>query len=86
MKKQCKDAILACVEITHEEYMALLDANRRESYLKAKCHRQVVIDEDFESRIQTMEGRARKEKRPLSMKYRKWKHEGRYQFAYGEAE
>lgn len=86
VKKQCKDAILACVEITHEEYMALLDANRRESYLKAKCHRQVVIDEDFESRIRTMEGRARKEKRPLSMKYRKWKHEGRYQLAYGEAE
>ena len=44
VKKQCKDAILACVEITYEEYMALLDANRRDPYLKAKCHRQIDVD------------------------------------------
>ena len=86
VKKQCKDAILACVEITHEEYMALLDANRRDTYLRAKCHRQVVADEDFIARIQTTEGHARKERRPLSMKYRKWKYEGRYKIAFGEAE
>ena len=86
VKKQCKDAILSCVEITREEYMALLDANRRDSYLTAKCQRQVIIDETFVERIKTMEGHARKEKCPLSMKYRKWKHEGRYQLAYGEAE
>ena len=78
VKKQCKDAILACIEITHEEFMALLDANRRDSYLQAKCRRQVAIDEEFEARIQTMEGRSKKEKRPLSMKYRAWKAEGRY--------
>lgn len=86
VKKQCKDAILACEEITYEEYMALLDANRKSSYLTAKCRRQVIVDENFESQIQSMERHTRKEKRPLSMKYRKWKHKGRYQLAYGEIE
>ncbi len=80
VKKQLKDAILACVEITHEEYMVLLDANRRDPYLKAKCHREIAAEE-IESRTESTVIRERKEERPLSMKYRKWKHEGRYLLA-----
>ena len=80
VKRNRKDAIIDCVEITHEEYMVLLDANRRDPYLKAKCHRQIAAEE-IESRTESIVIRGRKEKRPLSMKYRKWKHEGRYLLA-----
>lgn len=78
VKKGRKDAILKCVEITYEQFLAQRDANRRDSYLNAKCHADVVEDEDFIESVQCIERRERKQKRPLSMKYRAWKAQGRY--------
>ena len=77
VKKHLKDAILASVEISEEEYQALLDANRNNPYLKAKCRRDIEPTESYYENIVHM-GRKRKEKKPLSAKYRYWKYVGRF--------
>lgn len=78
IKKQRKDAILECVEITYEQFLVQRDINRRDPYLHAKCHADVEKDEAFIASVRRIVGTDRKEKRPLSMKYRAWKAEGRY--------
>ena len=78
VKKQLKDAIIACVEISEDEYHALLDSNRRNPYLNAKCRREACQDESLYESVVRTEGKRRKEEKPLSMKYRYWKHVGRY--------
>lgn len=77
VKKHLKDAIIAVIEISEEEYHILLDANRRKPYLKAKCRRDVDCTETFVESIVHTE-RKWKKKKPLSEKYRYWKHVGRY--------
>lgn len=77
VKKHLKDAIIACVEISEEEFQVLRDNNRRDPYLNAKRHRDIEHGESFLERIVHTE-RKRKEEKPLSMKYRYWKHVGRY--------
>lgn len=78
VKKQLKDAIIAVVEIDGNEYRSLLDTNRRDPYLKAKCHRDIDKDETFIERIVYAEAREQMEDKPFSMKYLYWKREGRY--------
>ena len=78
VKRHRKNAILECVEITYEQYLVQRDINRRDPYLNAKRHADIEEDEAFIESVQRIERRERKEKRPLSMKYRAWKAEGRY--------
>ena len=78
VKKHRKDSIINCAEITREQYLIQKDINRRDPYLKANCHSDVDMNEKFMDAIEQIERRERKEKRPLSMKYRAWKAEGRY--------
>ena len=78
LKKQRKDVILNCIEINRKQYLIQRDINRRDPYLNAKCHADVEEDEYFLDSIQHIKRKERKEKRPLSMKYRAWKAEGRY--------
>ena len=78
VKKHRKDAILECVEITHEQYLIQRNVNRQNAYLNAKCKADAGADEAFIESIERIERKGRKGKRPLSMKYRAWKAEGRY--------
>ncbi len=78
VKKQRKDAILQCIEITEKQYLIQKNVNRRDPYLNAKCHADVLADESFLDKVELIERKGIKERRPLSMKYRAWKAEGRY--------
>lgn len=78
VKRHRKDAILQCAEITREQYLVQRNINRRDAYLNAKCHADVEANDTFFSSVRRIEKRSGKEKRPLSMKYRAWKAEGRY--------
>ena len=78
VKRHRKDAILECVEITREQYLIQKNINRRDPYLNAKCHAGVEMEEDFMKRVQSIKRKKKKERRPLSMKYRAWKAEGKY--------
>ncbi len=78
VKKQRKDAIISCVEISYEQYLIQLNINRNSSYLAAKRRKDVDMDDEFIKSIHHIEKRAEKERRPLSRKYRTWKAEGRY--------
>lgn len=78
VKRHRKDAILSCVEITHEQYLTQRAINRQDRYLNAKCDADLVWDEEFCESVKTIHRKHRKEKRPLSMKYREWKVYGRF--------
>ena len=73
VKKQLRDSIIACVQITKKEYKKLLKINREDPYLKCKCSKDHRLIPNEDERIVSMVKveQRRKVEPAKSMKYKK---------------
>lgn len=73
VKKQLKDSIISCEEISKREYKELLSINRKDPYLKSKCSRDHYFIPDVSERIIRIEKEIhhRKVEPVKNYKYRK---------------
>ena len=82
VKRQRRDAVISCVEISEEQYRELRRINKEDPYLSCKNTQDQKEHPEIAERIIEIEygtRRHKKEKEPLSEKYLYWKRIGRYE-------
>ncbi len=80
VKHDDKFAILQCSKINKEEFETLLDITKKDPYLSCKNRQQQREIKDFDKRIMKEESvvRKRKEEKPFSRQFLKYKRYDRY--------